>query len=64
MDRNTADLTLTTLEQLAAETERLSRVPWWEKGVMIVLWLLIAVRAAAALATSGRPPGGPWVFQN
>ena len=52
MDKNTADLARTTLEQLAAETERLSRVPWWEKGVMIVLWLLIAVLAVTALANA------------
>ncbi len=52
MDKNTADLARTTLKQLAAETERLSRVPWWEKGVMIVLWLLIAVLAVTALANA------------
>lgn len=52
MDKNTADLARTTLNQLAAETERLSRVPWWEKGVMIVLWLLIAVLAVTALANA------------
>lgn len=52
MDKNTADLARTTLNQLAAETERLSRVPWWEKGMMIVLWLLIAVLAVTALANA------------
>lgn len=49
MDKSTNDQTHTTLEQLTAETERRSRVPWWEKGAMLTIWALLAVLAAYAL---------------